>query len=321
MDYTTLGRTGLKVSVAGLECGGNSCLGQSAGKSIEYSVGIIRRALDLGVNFIDTARHYGTEEVISALLQQTPRDSVILATKAHSRKGDVLLPPEDIVRSLDQSLKAMGTDYIDVFQLHSVLDYMYDHVRDNIVPALLREREKGKFRFLGMTELPPADHKHLGMQRAVDDDVWDTLMFAFNLMSQNARSLLLPKTQKNNIGVLGMFAVRSIFSTAGRIEEELEKLAAAGKIPAELAAEKPALRFLFEKGGADTIIEAAYRYARYEPGIDVVMFGTGNPDHVDANINSILKPALPAAMTVRLEELFGELEGVGLDRPNRAVPT
>jgi len=68
MDYTTLERTGLKVSVAGLGCGDNSCLGQSAGKSIEYSVGIIRRAMDFGVNFIDTARHYGTEEVIGALL-------------------------------------------------------------------------------------------------------------------------------------------------------------------------------------------------------------------------------------------------------------
>jgi L-galactose dehydrogenase len=88
MDFTTLGRTGLKVSVAGLGCGGSSCLGQTSGQSIDYSVGIIQRALDLGVNYIDTARHYGTEEVIGALLQHVPRDTFTLATKAHHRKGD-----------------------------------------------------------------------------------------------------------------------------------------------------------------------------------------------------------------------------------------
>ena len=185
----------------------------------------------------------------------------------------------------------------------------------------MREREKGKFRFLGATEIPPQDAKHLAMQRALDDDIWDTLMFAFNLMNQNARSLLLPKTQKKNIGVLAMFAVRSIFSTPGRLETELDTLAAAGKIPAAIAAEKPALRFLMDEGGAENIIDAAYRYARHEPGTDIVLFGTGNPDHVDSNIRSILKPALPAAVTAKLQKLFGDIEGVGLDSPTRAVPT
>lgn len=321
MEYTTLGRTGLKVSVAALGCGGSSCLGQTSGKSIDYSVGIIRRAIDHGVNYIDTARHYGTEEVIGELLKDVPRDSVILATKAHSRKGDDLFPPEDIVRSLDLSLKAMQTDCIDVFQLHSIRHDSYDHVYDNIVPALLREREKGKFRFLGATEIPPRDAQHLAMQRALQDDVWDTLMFAFNLMNHNARTLIFPETQKQNIGTLIMFAVRSIFSTPGRVEAELEKLAADGKIPAFLAEEKPALSFLYEEAknenAADNIIDAAYRYARHEPGADVVLFGTGNPDHVDSNIQSILKPPLPAAIQSKLRDYFGELEGVGLDSPVR----
>jgi aryl-alcohol dehydrogenase-like predicted oxidoreductase len=171
MDFTTLGRTGLKVSVAGLGCGGSSCLGQTSGQSIDYSVGIIQRALDLGVNYIDTARHYGTEEVIGALLQHVPRDTFTLATKAHHRKGDTLFSAEDIVHSLDQLLKVIKTDCIDVFQLHSIRHDSYDHVYNNIVPALMREREKGKFRFLGATEIPPQDARHLAMQRALDDDI------------------------------------------------------------------------------------------------------------------------------------------------------
>ena len=62
MQYTTLGRTGLKVSVAGLGCGGFSKLGLGTGQSAEHAVGIIRQALDLGVNLIDTAAVYGTED-------------------------------------------------------------------------------------------------------------------------------------------------------------------------------------------------------------------------------------------------------------------
>ncbi|MEA2790338.1 MAG: hypothetical protein QOG73_2744, partial [Acetobacteraceae bacterium] len=64
MQYTTLGRTGLKVSVAGLGCGGFSKLGLGTGQSADHAAGIIRQALDLGVNLIDTAAVYGTEDVV-----------------------------------------------------------------------------------------------------------------------------------------------------------------------------------------------------------------------------------------------------------------
>src|SRR5690554_4575471 len=64
MQYTTLGRTGLKVSVAGLGAGGNSRLGQGRGLSTDSSVALVREAFDLGVNFIDTAEAYGTEEIV-----------------------------------------------------------------------------------------------------------------------------------------------------------------------------------------------------------------------------------------------------------------
>lgn len=61
------------------------------------------------------------------------------------------------------------------------------------------------------------------------------------------------------------------------------------------------------------MIEAAYRYARHEPGAHVVLFGTGNPEHVEPNVKAILKPPLHEEHRRRLEELFGALEGVGLD--------
>src|SRR5512133_543518 len=82
MDYVTLGRTGLRVSVAGLGCGGFSRLGLGTGKSEAEAVGLVRLALELGINVIDTASVYGTENVVGEAIKAVPRDRVVIATKA-----------------------------------------------------------------------------------------------------------------------------------------------------------------------------------------------------------------------------------------------
>ena len=81
MEFTSLGATGLQVSVAGLGCGGNSRLGQSTGSTVAESISIIHQALDLGVNFFDTAEVYGTEKILGTALHKVRRDSVIISTK------------------------------------------------------------------------------------------------------------------------------------------------------------------------------------------------------------------------------------------------
>src|ERR1700759_2289381 len=114
MHYTTLGRTGLRVSVAGLGTGGFSRLGLKSGKTEEQSAGLIHEAVGLGVNFIDTATNYGTEGVVGIALKTIPRDSVVIATKTQFR-GKVWRTPEQVVGSLEDSLRLMGVDYVDVF--------------------------------------------------------------------------------------------------------------------------------------------------------------------------------------------------------------
>ena len=74
MDYTTLGRTGLEVSVAGLGTGGGSRLGMKTGKTQAQSVALIHAALDLGITLVDTAEQYGTEAIVGAALKTVPRD-------------------------------------------------------------------------------------------------------------------------------------------------------------------------------------------------------------------------------------------------------
>ncbi len=126
MQYTTLGRTGLRVSVAGLGTGGFSRLGLKAGKSEDEAARLIHEAVGLGINFIDTAASYGTEGVVGRALKTIPRDQVVIATKAQFR-GNPWAPPEKVVAALDNSLRLMGTDYVDVFNLHGVEIDEYDY--------------------------------------------------------------------------------------------------------------------------------------------------------------------------------------------------
>ncbi len=315
MQYTTLGRTGLRVSVAGLGCGGFSRLGLGTGHDNGHAVGIIRQALDLGVNLIDTAAVYGTEDVVGVALDGVPRDSVVVCTKASKPPGEAAFTAAGVIDSLNASLQRLRLDYVDVFQLHAVPASAYDHVRAVIVPALLRERTQGKFRFLGITETAPNDPEQHMLNRATQDGMWDTAMVAFHLMDQVARTQVFPHTLAKNIGTLMMFAVRSIFARPAQLVEAMQQLAKAGLVPADLAQRDDPLGFLVHKAGADSITDAAYRYVRHEPGVDVVLFGTGDAAHLRTNVASILKPPLPAADLLKLRTLFSDLRGVGLEVP------
>src|SRR5215467_1456281 len=154
MQYTTLGKTGLKVSVAGLGCGGNSRIGLGTGLSEAQSVALVREALDVGVNLLDTANAYGTEGIVGKAIKGRPRDSVVISTKSHASSAPAVLA------NLENSLRQLATDHVDVFHLHGLAPAAYDGAVRDIVPALLREKEKGKLRHLAVSETGPRDPEH-----------------------------------------------------------------------------------------------------------------------------------------------------------------
>ena len=317
MEYVTLGRTGLRVSVAGLGCGGFSRLGLGTGKSEAEAVALVRQAFDLGVNLFDTAAVYGTEEVLGKALKTLPRDQIVIATKAWIPRGAGSSAAGRAVASLDNSLKVLGVDCVDIFQLHGVAPEAYGRAHDVIAPALLKEKDKGKIRHLGVTETGSSDAEHQMLQRAVEDGLWDVVMLGFHMMHQNARTKVFPRTIANRVGTLLMFVVRNIFSKPERLSAELRELTAKRQLPRWLADASNPLGFLIheEDGGAATVTDAAYRFVRHEPGVDVVLFGTGDAEHLRSNIASILKPPLPETDRRILAKLFGNLVGVGLDPP------
>ena len=156
MPHTTLGSTNLRVSVAGLGTGGFSRLGLRTGLNEDQSARLIEEAYALGVNFIDTAPSYGTEGVVGKALKHIPRDKVVIATKAQIGSAGAWIAPERVVASLDNSLRLMGTDHVDVFNLHGIELDEYDYALETIAPALEAEKAKGKIRHIGITENPIA---------------------------------------------------------------------------------------------------------------------------------------------------------------------
>lgn len=320
MHYTTLGRTEMRVSVAGLGCGGFSRLGLGTGGDETRAIAIVRGAIELGVNLFDTAASYGTENVLGKAIKSVPRESVVICTKAPFRWSTGRATPEGIVAALDNSLRELATDYIDVYQLHGVPPANYRHALEELAPVLLRERDKGKFRFLGLTETAPHDLTHETLHQAAQDGVWDVCMVGFSMMHQNARGRVFPMTRQHKVGTLLMFAVRNIFSQPGRLQAELRQLVERGEVAAALAESDDPLGFLVHEGGASSVVDACYRYVRHEPGVDVVLFGTGKAAHLQTNIDSLLKPPLPETDHKKIGELFGHLVGVGLDAPHLSNP-
>ena len=310
MQYTTLGRTGLKVSVAGLGCGGHSRLGQKTGGTEQESIQVVRQALDLGINLIDTAEAYGTESIVGKAIQDVARDQLVISTKklCPARESDD--PSGELRRGVEHSLKRLQTDYVDVFYLHGVRVEQYEYARDTLCPVLLRLQEQGKVRFVGVTEAFIPDPQHAMAEQALQDDCWDVMMIGFNFLNQSARQRVFPKTQAKRIGTMGMFAVRNALSRPDYLKKILAELKDKNQIDPALCETQNLLGFLTENGKAGTIPEAAYRYCRHEPGMDSVLTGTGNVEHLKENVASLLEEPLAAADCERLAGLFGRVDCV-----------
>ena len=143
----------------------------------------------------------------------------------------------------------------------------------------------------------------------------DVFMVAFHLMHQTARRALFPLTQDRGIGTLIMFAVRTLFSEPGRLKGMSMNWLLLANYLRRLRA-RPIHLISPHPDGADSVIDACYRYARHTDGADVVLFGTSSLEHLESNLASIAKPALPEADVTKIENLFQHLEGVGLELPD-----
>jgi predicted aldo/keto reductase-like oxidoreductase len=198
MPMTTLGKSGLRVS--------KFCLGgfHMAVNGEENGVRIIHRAIDLGVTFLDSANKYHdgrSDEIYGKALGEGRRQKVILMSKAHLRDRD------SAMRQLEETLKRMKTDYLDLWQCHEVS--RHDEVDKILGPkgsleAFVKAKEQGKVRHIGFT----GHHDPTVHQRLLDSfDGWETVQHPVNLIDPHYLSFIrsvLPNIRKKGLGMIGM---------------------------------------------------------------------------------------------------------------------
>ena len=213
MKYRKLGKTGMPVSVVGV---GTWQLGGEWGKTFEQAEidAMLGRAADLGVNLIDTAECYGdhlSEELVGRAIKGQ-RDKWIVATKfghkfTESFKRDDLFGPQQVRRQLEDSLKALQTDYVDLYQFHSGTDEMFETA--GLWEMLQEQVRSGKIRHLGIS----ISKRHGGIHQAdrASDVGAEAVQVVYNRIDRKPEEKIFDSCIRQNLGVLARVPLASGF--------------------------------------------------------------------------------------------------------------
>lgn len=211
MKYRTLGKTNLKVSVIGL---GTWQLGGGWGKQFNQREAddILNKASELGMNLIDTAECYGdhlSESLIGDYISRHRREDWVIATKfghgydASSARLN-LWSAEEVRKQLDASLKALRTDYIDLYQFHSGSDEVFDN--DELWTMLHKQVEAGKIRHLGTSILNNDNIHQTESSAKVKSEV---IQVVYNRLDRKPEERVFPSCEAQNLGVLARVPLAS----------------------------------------------------------------------------------------------------------------
>jgi aryl-alcohol dehydrogenase-like predicted oxidoreductase len=298
MKYRLLGRTGLSVSEVGF---GGAGIGHVWGATTDAEcLRAVRRAVDLGINFFDTSPMYGggkSEENVGQGLEGL-RDRVTIATKVRLQTEEDLTDMGSAVRrSVEQSLRRLRTDHIDVLQIHHQLGreggrylaavgppprYAYRLTRESglaLGRAMQRMVQEGKARFLGITAWD--GHSEV-IEPLLSSGVFHTAQILYNVLNQTAASApsrgfdgvdqgqAIPVAQRNNIGIIGIRA-----HAAGALADQLDREVTPDSEVARDFARCRKLSFL-KKGPYTTLSQVALRFCLDNPHIATVVPGIKN---------------------------------------------
>ena len=300
MEYRTLGRTNLNVSLLGLGSGGANKLGQAQNANRAAMHRLVRHALDIGINIVDTAPVYDdSETLLGEALEGVPRDSYVLCTKYGPREGQ---PAGSLRKSLEDSLRKLRTDHVEVMFLHGVTPPRYD-VSLAFLDELQQAREDGLTRWIGITEVYEWDSSHAALQKALDEQAFDVIMVGHNLVTPGALETVFPRAAAQNVGIMGMCAVRTVLTNPDLLREAIAEWKADGDLPPDAVPDDAPLDWVLGPE-VETLADAAYKFAAESPAVATVLTGTASIEHLDANVRAILGPPLPAATSQRLRDTF-----------------
>ena len=186
--YRTLGKTGLKVSGVGYGIGFNPI------------PEVVARAIDMGINYFDTARSYADSEKIFAGIIKGKRDKIHIATKSSSRTKEAIL------KDMDTSLATLGTDYVDIWHIHGLDTWPNapDSIQDEILDAMLQCKKSGKARFIGFSCHDPNKMVDFVLKTKVFEVIQSTYSFAIGAVYRDAA---IKRLSDAGIGISAMKVV------------------------------------------------------------------------------------------------------------------
>ena len=314
MELRGLGRTGVGVSKL---CLGAMMFGAWGNQDHEESVRVIHRALDAGINFVDTAHVYSqgeSEEIVGQALAGGRRDQVVLATKLHGRMGEDANAQGNsrrwIIRECENSLRRLRTDWIDLYQIHRP-DPGCDI--DETLGALTDLVRAGKVRYFGSSTFPPSQiveaqwiAERRGRERFVCEQP------PYSLLVRGIEAEVLPVCQAYGMGVITWSPLAGGFlSGRYRRDGEVPGSTRAGRLPHRYDLSLPANRRKLEAVEALTqlaadagmsLVHLAIAFVIQHPGVTAAIIGPRTMEHLESQVGAA-EVTLDAATLDRIDEI------------------
>ncbi len=322
MQKRTLGRTGIEVSLLGFGCGAVGGLMVKGSAADQERA--VARALELGINYFDTAAMYGNGESERNLghVLKSLKPELTLGTKVRvpaAERGNI---GAAVTASLEASLQRLQRDHVDLFQLHNHImeggsgaDLTPQIVLGEVVPAFERLRRQGKTRFFGITAVGDTAALH----QVVDARAFDTAQVSYNLLNPSAGATVAPGYPAHDFGNLlahakaadmGVIAIRVLAAGALSGSEERHPLGSPRVEPIGSGHDyridvERALRLdpLVREGFAGSLIEAAIRFVIANEAVSTALVGYSTLEQLEAAAAAVARGPLPPAALDRVKAL------------------
>ena len=323
MEMRTFGRTGMQISLLGFGCGAVGGLMVRGSPADQERA--VARALEVGVNYFDTAVQYGngeSEKNLGRVLAKLKPANAVVGTKVRLQAGEFGRIAAAVTASMDGSLRRLGMDRVDVFHLHNAITVTgggealsVRQVLDEVVPAFDALRRAGKTRFLGITAVGDTTALH----QVIDARVFDSAQVSYNMLNPSAAvdlpagypaqdyGRLFDHTQAAGVGVIGIRVL-----AGGALSGSAERHPIASPPPEPIGSAvaydrdlRRARRLapLVAAGFAASLAEAAVRFAISHPAMGTILVGMATPGQFEQALAAVQKGGLPQAALERLAAL------------------
>jgi aryl-alcohol dehydrogenase-like predicted oxidoreductase len=329
MQLRVFGRTGLQLSSLGFGCGAVGGLMVRGNAADQERT--VARAIDVGVNYFDTAVQYGngeSEKNLGRILQKLKPANVVVGTKVRLTSGEVGRIADAVTASLEGSLARLGLERVDIFHLHNPITeteaesaLSVRQVLNDVVPAFERLRQQGKTRFLGITAVGDTAALH----QVIDSRAFDSAQVVYNMLNPSAAETLPENYPAQDYGRLfdhtmsagvGVVGIRVLAGGALSGSAERHPIASPAPEPIGSALNYDAdidrarrLLPLIKEGFAASLTEAATRFALSHPAMGTILIGMATRQQFEDALAAVQKGPLPKAALDRLAALRQAFSG------------